>query len=635
MTVEKRLLRKPLTTVLWTLLCAFMSTVLLSGFLMWFSVNRMMTETDRNHTAIGARIDPPIGAGEENRQFTKADAAWFSSLDSVKAVRTHTVSAASAKDFHPVVELFRHQHYIGNGDRRPYCNIALIGTVNECYADIGYLYLEIRPEEILLMNDEYVSIQVAQLLVYQGRLQVHGEPEDEACVSFFKSGERYVFSGYLDTEEGGLLLRLGGLKEADGILMGGYQDNLRTGEPPCEDTVYAFPAAEHLTDSPENFFETTSHEIWRAFFRSWEMQQHSLPVIGTDRVESMYSFLSHRASIVSGRTFSEGEYQNGERVMLVSQQIAERGELKVGDTVTLNQYTGTFESTGCYRENRLFAPVTAVANEKKIPGAHMNNPTVDLLRIDREYGPDETFTVVGIYSLSENWSDGSYDFSPNTVIIPKKAQIAGAAGELQETGDLYGVPLSIELVNGKADEFMAAVEASPYRGTFYVYDQGYEAVRQGLNDTAEAVGELFWFSLAGWIIFMILFLSICQGSEKKNLGTMRSLGVTAREAVAYLLGGGLCINGAGTFLGMIGSTIVMKHMQAEILAEALDQLDPALKGTALVQAEEEVRAMVSAGNVSFLLILLFSVCMIALSALLMGLQGRLLLRKAPKELMEG
>ena len=45
--------------------------------------------------------------------------------------------------------------------------------------------------------------------------------------------------------------------------------------------------------------------------------------------------------------------------------------------------------------------------------------------------------------------------------------------------------------------------------------------------------------------------------------------------------------------------------------------------------------MVSAGNVSFLLILLFSVSMIALSALLMGLQGRLLLRKAPKELMEG
>ena len=675
MTVRKRLLRKPFTTALWLLLTAAMSAFLLLGIALYLSTGGMVRDLDENHTAIAARMDPPrLLTGEaQKREFTKEDAAWFEGLSSVKALRIHTVSAASSPLFHPLVEMNRHEGWRSNGDRTPYCHAVLSGTVvwigqdqSDDYFSPGYfgglgdsvdsgdleqtVEMTVELEEVLLLGKEYVDSLAESALRYRKQFLVEFTPQDEAAASYFRQGERYVFSGYFDPgallgismdvfmKPTVMLLHLGGTRSGQGFLMGGYENHNWDGEDRevflTRETPYAFPAAEALTGSSESFFEETDHEIWRELKTVWEKQQGSLPVIGTDKLETLYSFLSQRAVIQEGRAFTEEEYERGEKVLLLSRQMAKRAGLNVGDTLTLQQYNGAFD-----REHK--GALSAVSLLDGVYyGRPVNNPGVDVLNMQTAYGPEEIFTLVGIYELEENWAEGSYDFTPNTVIMPKKAQIAGALGEIpeksgEEDPDYYGLPLSIELVNGKVGEFQAAVEASPYGGQFYAFDQGYEAVQKNLMATLRSMGRLLALSLLGWSFFLILYLLMYQGREKQTLGTLRSLGRSPFAAGCYLWSGGFATALPGILLGILTGGILIKKMQDGILADALAGLDPNLEGDALLAAREELRSLMEGSRLKpeqLLLVVLFLLLTLALALLI---HSYVLARREPRRLMEG
>ncbi len=652
-----RLLRKPVTTVLWLLLGAAAGAFLLVAVSMWLSTNRMAEQLDKEHTAIAARIDPRSNSTEE-RHFTKEDAARLTSLDSVEALRLHTVSAAASPDFHPLIEMNRHEGYQGNGDRRPYCNAVFSGTVDVLagtYVPGNMYYINVTLDEILLLGEEYCGgmAMADNALRYDGRFQAAVCFLDQEAADYIRAGQKYVFSGYYDVganlfEDPYMnsrhILMLGGVRMQDGILMGGYDcpdpyySYIPSERPEQElhpDTVYAFPAAEHLPEEgeaaadPDSFFEETEHEIWRTFRRTWDRQQGALPVIGTDKLETMYSFLSQRAVIKEGRSFTEEEYDTGARVLIVSRQIADRAGLKPGDTVTLEQYIGTFEYTGA------LSGLEPLRGLYSIQYGSVNNPSVDILNLNQEYGPEESFTLVGIYELEENWAEGSYDFTPNTVFMPRKAQIAGAAGEIPDEGDFFGLTFSFELVNGKIDEFQAALEASPYSGEFYTFDQGYEAVLKNLNVTVRSMGRLLILSACSWCFFQIFYLLMYQGSEKKTVGTMRSLGASRSRCGVYLWSSGFIVALGGILLGSAAGRRITEQIRAGILEDALGGLDPDLPQEALLSAQEEIRGLISGSSVTGKQMLIIAGAELLIAAVLLLLHTGVLIRRSPRRLMEG
>ena len=105
MNAKIRLLRKPVTTSLWLILCAAVSAFLLMGISLWYSTGQLSRTLSESHTAIAVRTDQSIVG--EPRYFTQADKEWFEGLDSVKAVRSHTLSAAVSPSFSPLVEISR------------------------------------------------------------------------------------------------------------------------------------------------------------------------------------------------------------------------------------------------------------------------------------------------------------------------------------------------------------------------------------------------------------------------------------------------------------------------------------------------------------------------------------------------
>ena len=233
---------------------------------------------------------------------------------------------------------------------------------------------------------------------------------------------------------------------------------------------------------------------------------------------------------------------------------------------------------------------------------------------------------------------GTYDFTPNTVFMPRRAQIPGGAGTIPEEeggNDIYGLQLSIELKNGSVNDFMLALDKSPYAGQFYSFDQGYEDVQKSINSMAVSMSRLLILSVCGFSIFLILYLLMFQGSEKKTLGTMRSLGSSPRQAGGYLFTGGFLVSLFGVGIGTFAGGIVMKLVQSRVLEDALASINTEARGFSNTITTVSLTEMVQQSSLGPDKLLLLALGELALFTILLLIQAWRLAKQDPRRLMEG
>ncbi len=630
MDIQKRLFRKPFSMLLWLLFVTLMTGFLTASSTMWYSTAQLAATLNKSHTAIAVRTDPGIVVHPRKRnaewkvdfrQFTEKDVQTLSAMKGVKAVRSHTLTGGSSPAFLPITEIRRELSWQASGDISPYYNAVFFGrlvkkskgTMRTEYMyktvidgqDENDLFLLFELEDVLLLNDEF-SEPLKNMEYAGGFSYALNLSENPSAAEYFKEGEHYVVSGTFEplaSETGwGVFVKPKGnewvvpryfaieggrLSEKDGYLVtvSGRDVPWSHGS---KDGAYAdteIPAVERWDYDPQTFFEETPHDIWRTFREAWEMQSHTLPVIGTERLETVFEFLQGDAAIIEGRGFTEEEYATGARVMVISEVMANRSGLSVGDTVPMSQCLCTDDAE------------TRLKN-----GYPLNNPVVNRFRTDRKYSAAEPFEIVGIFRQQAEWSTGTYAFTPNTVFIPRSAQIEGGFGSIvRETQpesqtpdgqtDMYGMYLSLELENGNIEEFQLALEQSPYSGQFYVYDQGYEAVQKDINGLTASMASLLWIAIGGWILLLILYLLMYQSSQKKNICTMRSLGAPSSKAAAYLSISGLLVAVIGIVIGTVLSRVALEVIQERVLSEMLAMIDKT-SSSALVLSDEMLTEMV-------------------------------------------
>ena len=676
MDIRKRLLRKPVTTVIWLIFAAVMTGFLTSAAALWYSSYRLADTIDRSHTAIAVRPDPAMTSYRvqggvswivDPRSFTTDDAAALSAMPGVKAVRSHTLVGGSSPAFSPIIDLHREWSWRSSGEKAPYSNAVFSGrlvarrTEKEVFYstavrnDSNYLQLLFELEDILLLNAEYDE-PVKNLKYAGGFIYWIDLSEDPEAGSFFEEGERYVVSGVFDPAnssywdvhlpEAGkswagvsyFILDGGAVVRQDGQLRSLSQRNI-VWSATAMDWVYetvegsVFPAAEKLTGEGTAFFDETPHEQWRTYRNAWLMQNHALPLIGTDRLETMYQFVSGEAMIIEGRSFTPEEYETGARVLILSEAMAQRSGLSVGDTVPLSQY---------------LLPETDrdVLNES---GDSMNNPGVGHLLMNVVHEPAEEFTLVGVYRLQADWSNATYTFTPNTAFIPRKAQIPGGygaiplpqspamgSGSAQKPArqDVYGIYVSVELVNGGVEDFQLALEGSHYAGQFYCLDQGFETVQKNLNGLFGSSSRLLGVALGGWLLLLLLYLLLYQSAQRANLGIMRSLGASPLQAERYLLFSGALVALCGILLGTAVSAMVLQGVQNGIFEDMLSEIDRTAHGWVLVISEEELRMMVQNSALTLPQLAAIGMGQLLLLSLLMWLQARYLVHRSPRKLLE-
>lgn len=683
MNTKLRLTRKPLTTLLWGILALAMSVFLCIGSALWFSTSNLARVLDEHHAAVAYRLDRGVQRGDEpvendisytmqDRNLTEEQVAALAAMDSVKGVHFHTLCGGYSPSFEPVLGVTNgmvHSFERYHQSTESYKEVMIVGTVDRVHwmeddglRDVWPLmdqeiacsqgYYLVNVEQIVLAHESYqIETAIAENQQFNVSVSFYGEDAPD----YIQPGQRYVFYGDYDPDEG--FRMIGATPSPDQIFS---RVHLSCGSCFLQDGILRTPDGSWSTDGEEmvqavakldgtleEFLADPDNALWVRQMEDWELRQSSVPVLGTPALDTFYVFMKHQAEMVEGRMFTQAEYDAGSRVCILSDSLAARSGLKVGDTISLSQFA-------CIEENESINVM--------MPDGYLNNPTIGSPIVMPEFvTKDEEFTIVGLYSLRDEWVDTSYSITPNTVFIPQKAQIRDTFGgpncerevsgaqetyqdgktvreiftEVREVENgSFGIYLSIELVNGKMEDFLLDISQDPVlKGQFHTVDMGLEKAFKSIEAMDSAADKLLLTVGLGWLMLLAVYVVLYQGGQRRNLGIMRSLGASPAVARRYLFESGMTLAAAGVALGGGLSMAIFGVIQSKLTESTLAQVDKSAYSAGIGLTEESLLEMVHMSQVSPAMLALLCGLQLALVALVLWLHANYLSRRKPRTLL--
>ncbi len=295
--------------------------------------------------------------------------------------------------------------------------------------------------------------------------------------------------------------------------------------------AYRYPAAgqdpwaAEYTGTVADYLSSEAGAVWRdKIIPLCQLNQASAPVILTDRVTSMYSFNTEAASLLSGRFFTDKEYQEGADVCIVSASYAEVNDLQLGDTLRLDYYdSGHMARTNGGVANSLF-------------GGGASNPYVqrNCMRPEAAIGVCKEYTIVGTYT-GPRFAFGAYHMNADTILAPK-ASVPNAQEYEKPSSSFLN---TFVLENGSAEEFEQYMEQQDLGGQFLYFDQDFSAMEESLKALEENAMRLLLVGVGVFLLISVLFLFLNFRRMKSTLRGARLLGRPAKsvfgEIVAVLL----------------------------------------------------------------------------------------------------
>ena len=676
MDIRTRLFRRPFTTVLWSVLLIAMALLVGVGSVLSYSTQNLLPMLGENHTAIALRTDRASESIDtdkgviwtmESKFFTQEDYDYFMSLDSVQDIYFHSLTGGYVPELMPVLALSDTYGNISEAydtANESYDQVVIVGTLLRILGEsessprdlspIGLgtqepcktIYAEIHIDEIVSAHPDY---PVSGTEMYTGVVNCSFTLCGEDAINYVEAGKQYLISGEYDPR----------VFSQSGWPQGAYHPSLNVDSQTVfqngslwgyrYEFSYISNSIQNLVSSPavakidgnyNDFLNNPDNAEWTKYIDHLDYAQHSMPIIGTDNLESMYLFHSGDAAIVDGRKFEQNDYDSGAKVCLISETVATRNDVKVGDTIHLSQF--------------LCDEAYNVSISSASPDGMLNNPTVGEPLGDLDYiTQNEEFEIVGIYRQTNEWEQTSYSVTPNKIFIPKKAQIAGGFGDLSTTSQetfvaqdgneytrtmvyehgSYGVFFSILLHSGHMDGFSLAVSGTEWENQFHTFDQGYEGVINSMNGAAKSAQTLLLFAVSGWVMILTLYVVLYQSSQRKNLGIMRSLGAKPKQARRYLFGGGFALAAvcvvAGTCLTVLLTNFINSRLLDLMMAEAA--MEQHSGGMELGQ--DALAKMISQSQLPDYVLVLSACIQLIVIAVAIWIHAWMMANKAPRKLM--
>lgn len=329
---------------------------------------------------------------------------------------------------------------------------------------------------------------------------------------------------------------------------------------------YQIPNIVPIDGIAEEFLSSEAGKLWQETLDDLKVTSHCFPVLAVEDVGNVGEFIRGSARIVQGRTFTPEESARGERLCIISEQVAAASGVSVGDTITLRTYAVDRENPwqgfledGCGITN---------------PAAYRFGRTTPFTGEAREY------TILGIYRCGGAWAsveDNLYAISPNTVFVPK----ASVAGELSYADQ--GAFRTVVLHNDALRDFMRMADEAGYEDLFVYYDQGYNDVTQSISEYRIIAGRAM---IVGGIIYgivILLYLILFPAGLERNLILMDSMGATRVERMGHVALSSFGILFTGTLLGCTGGALLWNQVVEELTRSAEVSLELHLEPMGFVQ----------------------------------------------------
>ena len=297
-----------------------------------------------------------------------------------------------------------------------------------------------------------------------------------------------------------------------------------------------------------DYLETEDGAVWKNEIIPYFKRNHSsVAVILTDNVESMYTFNTGLGTIMDGDTFTDEDYELGNKVCMVSAAYAQVNDLSVGDTLHMDFYNSGYTQTDY--------PVLQGSGRKGLTIWRYE------LRDETRIGYEQDYTIVGIYSAPE-WQAGSQSFHADTVFVPKSS-VPNAGSYMGEDVTLLN---TVIIENGSIDAFEAHMAANDKAGAYLYFDQGYTEAAATVQTLIDNAMRLMLVGVAMFLLASMLFLLLFARRVSAVMHSMRLLGVpkqkTWLESLAVLFAQELTAVAVGNALAVV----LYERITAQLLA---------------------------------------------------------------------
>lgn len=535
----RQAVRRPVFTILTAGLLSLSAALSCTGYAAWTSAKIQQDEILSGYTTIAIPSEPDlsklsaeeIAVALQNRVYADnfaREAPQLTTVDRRCLLSAHIAGSKSLSS--------------GRMDPSEY-NIAFDG---ECYSlavfalrcesireqPTGGILLydaSFRVEEIVCLSDAYNTFPEPD------SVHIYSDVREANGAAPFEEGKTYlVFGQYRDYRV---------VRSADGYSQVKTENRYivpfpeipsnSCGEPAALELgnqngqEYHFPAAGRLPwtcaypGTATDYLGSDAASVWREdIIPLCRLNHESAAVILTDRIESMYSFNTGDASLLTGRFFTEEEYTKGADVCIISAAYAELNGLQLGDSVRLDYYNSGFgEYSNGALANSLFA--------QEDPGPYRQRYC---MTPDDAIGVCRNYTVVGIYT-GVRFAFGAYQFNADTIFVPK-ASVPEAQDYETRANSLLN---TFVLENGTAEEFETYMEQRGLGGQFLYFDQDFSSMQESLEALKTNAGRLMTVGAGVLLLASVLFLFLNFRRMQPTLRGARLLGRASKTVFGEML----------------------------------------------------------------------------------------------------
>lgn len=308
----------------------------------------------------------------------------------------------------------------------------------------------------------------------------------------------------------------------------------------------------------DDFWETEAGAYFQDAIDICRVNGSTLTAVSTPDLSMYTPFYNGDVYISDGRSFTADDYANGNKVCVISAYLAAMNGWQIGDKLDLSFFEATYGFSGEASDvTSYYEPLVETYNEE--------TGKYELHAEDIMFDRGE-YEIVGFFdgkvTRSYFMDDVQYDMEEGVdrqiVFVPENS-----------VANLPEVPLSqynttILLDDEQVIQFMSDMEASglmeqkkgQYEVTFEVFDQGLGAIKQSLRQLDTVSRLTLYLACAAAVVVIILLSVLTVLQNRRQIATLRSLGVKKRQIPAAVLSGMLlvCLLGAVAG-GALGHTL--------------------------------------------------------------------------------
>ena len=310
------------------------------------------------------------------------------------------------------------------------------------------------------------------------------------------------------------------------------------------------------------------------------VQQYTHNVVATNDVTSIPAFHLGNTALCEGRLITEEEYESGAKLCLISKELTENQQWKIGDKLNMK----LFESD--YLPNAPFIPDQPIYDAEKTP-----------------FVDEGEYEIVGIYESypsagNTELAPDTLELSSHTIFVPTNSI---AKPRDQKDVMVHGSTFSVKIKNGSVEDFVQDMEANgvttggkgEYTPKFTFYDQGYSAVKSSLLSMNNTAKLLLLLSSILLLIICVLVAYFFWQNQRQTVGIFRLLGGTKKQAVSAVLLCAMVLTILGAAAGGIGGYGLAYIVGHGIMQENIEEIEMDMSQendlSALTEQESDIR----------------------------------------------